>query len=846
MKKSVIALGLLLAVSAQAEEATTPAALLSALPPPTDMISAAENATSAPLATPAERAPALENDAPPAASEQPVTAAPDVAAPEVPVTSSPVMPAAEASAAPVDFPPVNVPAPENAPAAAAFSTSQPVSSKVTVAQMGQTQGITLSGGQLQSGIVFTLPGDQVVTNARLDLTLKISPALAARNTSLQLMMNGQPLGTLPLSASDRDTADYQLDIPSAMVVSTNNLSFKVNDAEQLVCERDGADNYQLTIMPNSALSMEGLQLNLGSALNLFPRPFIDPLRMSDSTVPMVFSAAPTPGEVSAASIVSSWMGMQSDYRGVHFPVTRDLLPEGSAIVFGRPGETVGGVTLPQSTQPLLKMIDHPGNPVWKLLLVVGNNDDQLRQAAWRLTSQPMPDAGDSLSVSPQSMAIRQPYDAPRWIDTHRPVLLQELLRKDQRLVSTGVAHDALSVNFRAAPDLFLWDGETFPLKLHYRFPTESWLDEDRSYLSVSMNNTFLRNLTVNKQGILENIWHRLGGDARQEQVTMQLDPYLIYGDNQLKLYFNIKPKENAPCSVLSNDNIKSQIEQDAAIDLSNTRHFTQLPNLSYFVGASFPFSRQADYAQTVMLLPEKPTDTEISTLLSLAARSGSATGVALNHNTVTFGVPQGGALRGRLQDSDVLAVSTLGQVAFNQAMLADTPYTLNDSHALSVKAPDTLGKARAWLNGDWGRQPLEADRYLSSNQEWRGFLSYRSPWNDARVVVMTIATDDRQLSQLGSDLAKANINAGVRGDTSIITDENGIRSFRVGAQFPSGEMPWYMMLIWYASQHTVLLALLALTMSTLIGLGCWSLMRRHAWRRLNPQQDKTSASGKKK
>ncbi|MBN9931595.1 cellulose biosynthesis cyclic di-GMP-binding regulatory protein BcsB, partial [Pantoea agglomerans] len=39
----------------------------------------------------------------------------------------------------------------------------------------------------------------------------------------------------------------------------------------------------------------------------------------------------------------------------------------------------------------------------------------------------------------------------------RPVRLSELLRKDQSLTSSGIWHDALRVNFRAAPDLFLWD-----------------------------------------------------------------------------------------------------------------------------------------------------------------------------------------------------------------------------------------------------------------------------------------------------------------------------------------------------------------------------------------------------
>jgi hypothetical protein len=735
---------------------------------------------------------------------------------------------------PAGLPPLPAPV-VSAPAASTALLNQPLSSTVSVGQMGQSNGILLTGGQLQSGIVFTLPTDEVITNARLNLSLKVSQALAARNTSLQLMLNGQPLGTLPLSASDSASEDYQLDIPAAMVVSSNNLSFKINDADQLLCERDSASQYQVTILPKTTLLLEGQQLNIGNVLRNFPRPFVDPLRMTPSVVSMVFGQAVSPGEVSAAAIVSSWLGIQTDYRGISFPVLRNELPEKNGIVFARPGQMVAGIAIPNVTGPALQIVDNPVNPVYKLMLVIGKTDDELRQAAWRLT-QPLSVDVPSLAVAAQTIPISKPYDAPRWIDTDRPVRLSELLRKDQSMTTTGIWHDALRVNFRAAPDLFLWDGDTLPVQLSYRFPSETWIDEEKSFLNVGLNGTFLRNLSVNKVGLLENIWHRLGGDARQENYTLKLDPYLIYGDNQLQLYFNIKPKEDAPCSVLTNNNIKSRIEDNSFIDLSHTRHFTLLPNLSYFVGASFPFSRLADYSQTVLMLPSMPSNAEISTLLEMAGRSGNATGVALSHNSVMFGIPAGGTALGRLQSSDVLAVSTLSQTAFNQAMLQGTPYEVN-RHTLGVKEPTLLDNLRGWLTGDWYRQAVDADRYLSSNEEWRGFVSYRSPWSNSRLVVMTVATNDAQLSRLHQDLTSPRINAGIRGDTAIITDENGIRSFRVGAQFPSGQMPWYMMVIWYASQHAVVLALLALLFSLLVGLSTVVLLKRHAWKRLNPQND---------
>ncbi|WP_312830224.1 cellulose biosynthesis cyclic di-GMP-binding regulatory protein BcsB, partial [Pantoea anthophila] len=147
----------------------------------------------------------------------------------------------------------------------------------------------------------------VITNARLNLSLRVSAALAARNTSLQLMLNGQPLGTLPLGATDSDVSDYELEIPAAMVVSENNLSFKINDADKLLCEKESAQQYQVTILPQTSLHLEGQQLNIGTRLRNFPRPFLDPQRMTAATVTIGFASNLSPDAVSAAALVASWL-----------------------------------------------------------------------------------------------------------------------------------------------------------------------------------------------------------------------------------------------------------------------------------------------------------------------------------------------------------------------------------------------------------------------------------------------------------------------------------------------------------------------------------------------------------
>ncbi|MOA53588.1 cellulose synthase regulator protein [compost metagenome] len=72
----------------------------------------------------------------------------------------------------------------------------------------------------------------------------------------------------------------------------------------------------------------------------------------------------------------------------------------------------------------------------------------------------------------------------------------------------------------------------------------------------------------------------------------------------------------------------------------------------------------------------------------------------------------------------------------------------------------------------------------------------------------------------------------MRGDLAVITDQNGVRSFQVGEQFPSGELPWYLIFIWYASKHVVLLSLTVLGISVVLGLGLYILLRKHAAKRL--------------
>ncbi|WP_431223105.1 cellulose biosynthesis cyclic di-GMP-binding regulatory protein BcsB [Serratia sp. L9] len=735
-------------------------------------------------------------------------------------------------APPVDAPQGNVPGDIATPPAATFNPS--VASTLSVTEMGQPSGLTLSSWQRQSGITFTLPTDWVVTDGNLRLDIEVSPALMESDTELHLMLNGQPLSTHRLSQLHDAKVTYQVPIPAAMIVARNNLSFSIESGSDaaMQCEK-GADNkYWVKVLPTSRLQLENQVLNIGQNIGRFPQPFFDPQAMQPATVEVIFGETKRPEEVAAAAIVSSYLGKITRYNNLDFLVLQDQLPEQNGIIFARPGEQIGQLTLPQAEGPTIQVIDNPLNPVYKLLLVMGRNSSEMRQAAYRLVSQPLPEKTTSLAVKPVKIPLRQPYDAPRWIDTTKPVSFSQLVANVNELTVSGVYHDAVRIAFRAAPDLFIWDGRNVPLQIDYRFPTDSWIDENKSQLSATLNGTFLRNMSVNKRGLLELFWHQFGGDIRQESYRLPLPPYLIYGDNMLELYFSIVPKNNSSCNPVDSNTIKSHIGPDSYIDLSKTYHFTELPNLSYFVGASFPFSKLADFSQTVLLMAEKPTINEVRTLLNLTARSGASTGSAVGNVDIRFGLKGNESEDPQFKGRDVLVVASLAQSALYQRLLQQVPFTLGNSGGLAVKEQSALEKLQAYLQGNWRTQGIDADRYLSSVTDWRGFFSFRSAWDPQRVVVVASASSDDGLNKIYTDLKSSKINAGVRGDLAVITDQNGVHSFQVGAPFPSGELPWYLIFIWYASKHVVLLSLTGLGISLVLGLGLYILLRKHAAKRL--------------
>jgi cellulose synthase (UDP-forming) len=183
--------------------------------------------------------------------------------------------------------------------------------------------------------------------------------------------------------------------------------------------------------------------------------------------------------------------------------------------------------------------------------------------------------------------------------------------------------------FRTAPDLYTWRGRPLPVEAHYRSPPGPIMDVAVSRVDVALNDIYLRSLPLREAepGWPLSIISRQFGNAERQSARFGLPPYLIFGMNELQLRFDMRPIHRGDCIAVPAD-VRAGIDPDSTIDLSDAYRFTTLPNLAFFAGSGFPFTRMADFSETAAVLPDRPTAQELTSFLTLFGRLAAHVGHA--------------------------------------------------------------------------------------------------------------------------------------------------------------------------------------------------------------------------
>ena len=261
---------------------------------------------------------------------------------------------------------------------------------------------------------------------------------------------------------------------------------------QNICENPASTSLWLDVSKSSALKLRFQTLPVKNELSHFPEPFFDSRDNRPLTLPMVFAGQPDLAQQRAAGILASWFGSKAQWRGQSFPALYNALPTQHAVVFATNQQRPDFLRdYPAVNGPTVEMISHPGNPYVKLLLIQGRDDNDLITAVKGIAQGNILFRGQNVTVDKvEQLAPRQPYDAPNWVRTDRPMTFAELQQYAEQLQTSGIEPGPISLTMNLPPDLFLIRSTGIDMHLKYRYTAPRI--QDGSRLSVSLNNQFVQ------------------------------------------------------------------------------------------------------------------------------------------------------------------------------------------------------------------------------------------------------------------------------------------------------------------------------------------------------------------
>ncbi|MGJ7512996.1 cellulose biosynthesis cyclic di-GMP-binding regulatory protein BcsB [Pseudomonas baetica] len=712
-------------------------------------------------------------------------------------------------------------------------------------QFGHAADNLLLGIHDSEQIEFSLRRDRIASDARLRLEYTPSPALLPVLSHLRVYLNDVLVSVLPIEKDQlgRKTV-RQVELDPRLIIDFNRVRLEFVGHYTDVCEDPANSTLWVSISRRSEIELHEQALSLKSDLAYFPLPFFDARGQDKPSLNMVFAASPTLGEQRAAGVLASYFGSKAGWRGMRFPVLLDRLPGAGAaatpaIVFAtndrRPSFLADLKQFPKVEAPVLQIIDNPQAPHSKVLLVLGRDDQDLLVAARALALGGDLLRGSRVTVDKvQQLQPRQPYDAPNWIRTDRPVRFAELISYPGQLQVSGLRPAPISVDLNLPPDLFVWRSQGIPLKLNYRYTPSVVNDESR--LNINLNNQFISSLPLpsSDSSKLQGLRLAVLPNDPANPTEKVFVPALQIGErNNLRFDFNfastIGSAQRDHCQTMLPLSNQAAVDEASTIDLSGYHHFIAMPDLKAFARSGFPFSRMADLSETLVVVPIQGNAVQISTLLealaAISARSGApALGLELSADWSV-------AAR---TDADLLVLGGLGA---GIGEFANTNLMLNQFHDwLLEPSSQTLNgsSARAGQLNDIRDQAAHRVE-VSAQAPIAAFVGLKSPFHEQRSIVALLANDDADYQLLRDTLADGAKMDSVAGSVALLRS-SGVESRQVGEQYFVGHLPWWLLLWFQLSAHPVLLAMTVVLIVLLIAFVLWRSLSWVARRRLMSQE----------
>ncbi len=522
----------------------------------------------------------------------------------------------------------------------------------SLADFGITDAIVLHGVDAFQSVYFSVPQTEVVKSANMKLRYHFSPGLLPSLSHLKISLNGTLVATLPVtsppsSSRPETTPDRTRDsaapgsvvvarnesgtlleagfaLPADLLVHNNQLTFEFVGHYTVQCEDPTSSTLWSHVDSTSTIDLAGSLLPLQNDLKLLPLPFYDAAVNLHPVVPIVFLTQPSPKALRAAGIVASWFGLlPNDLRPFRFPVTFGTIPPGNAIVLSENSSDLpNSFNLAGNSGASIAMRSNPNDPYAKILVLSGDNPDDLVTAAMALTLQRDLFQGDQVRIpSLKPPRPRDPDDAPRWLSTDKITRLGDIAQTGD-LQTDGST--PVRVYMRLPPDLYYGAQQNLSFHMGYRYNGIPLATD--SSVQVYMNDGYVSSTPLP---------HTDRASAQLETIVpipvVNMRPF----SNSMMMSFIFMLTKKGHCQDAAPWNMQGTILKDSFLDLRDIPHWAVLPNLELFANAGYPFTRRADLADTGVVLPDIPTADEIEMYLTLMGHFGAQTGYPVLNVTPT-------------------------------------------------------------------------------------------------------------------------------------------------------------------------------------------------------------------
>ncbi|MBB2201570.1 UDP-forming cellulose synthase catalytic subunit [Gluconacetobacter tumulisoli] len=700
-----------------------------------------------------------------------------------------------------------------------------VTNTLSFRDLGAVNGpLTLRGSSPIQGLDVAVPFNRVVTHAQLTLSGALSPSLLPEASAVTVTLNEQYIGTIKVDPEHPEFGPLTFDVNPLYFAGRNTLNFHFAGEYRRDCNDLYNEVLWARISDLSRITLTTVRIAPERMLARLPAPFFDPNLRSALRIPIVLPS-PTSGSLQAGGVIASWFGKVADFRAVSFPVTADIPVAGNAIEIGENLPTDPDGRLPMG--PTLAEIPNPHDRWGTVLLVTGRDAREVEIAARTMVLSPDTlGAVGSKVVTDVTMTPRRPYDAPAFVPTDRPVRFGELVPA-RDLQADGFVPAPLALPFHLPPDLYTWRHRPFMMNLWVRAPGGPIVDLETSRLDVRLNDNYLQSYSLVPPGTWDR-WSRRLMDPHAGAIGHRtaLPAWLVFGQNRLQFDFDARPIDHGACRRVPGD-LRMSVDSDSTLDFRRGRHFATLPNLSYFTGAAFPFSRMADLSETTIVMPRNPDVATAAAYFDLMGFFGAstwypATGVRIAYPDELAGHPPSG---------DIVLLSTADRLYGAEPLLSRSPYVVAEGR-ISVGQHIAL-PGMGYLFGDRDHGGIRNGISANLNVPIAGaglLIGAQSPFAADRSVVAVLGDTPQRLQDVVLALRDRHAAPLIQGDLALKNGDQ-VTSYRTAPSYTVGSLPFWMWPDWYFGDNPVVLYLVGLVGAGLLALVAWRWLRVRAVRR---------------